>query len=299
MQAFRLSYRQWFWTLVVVGFVWAFAGGKVGEKGKEFMVGVQGYLYSPIGTLMVPGSFLAEKMEGGLVFVGQRLWAVRTDNRSVEELSARVKRLESELTVANQTVKDLQRRLAEVDTRTYPGIGRGDRLAANITARNPGDGTNLVYIDKGRSDGIRGGAVLMPVISNSCIVGRIAELNSKTASVRLLTDPRSAVQAKIVKQSNQSVVVEKCLVEGRGSGQLICKSVEKASNRTQAGEVWVEVGDLVVLADAEWPGQLRNFIVGVVAEAPRAGDNPYRYDIRIKPSVNVTTLQSVDVLVKY
>jgi len=135
----------------------------------------------------------------------------------------------------------------------------------------------------------------MPVISNSCIVGRIAELNSKTASVRLLTDPGSAVQAKIVKRNNQSVVVEKCLVEGRGSGQLICKSVEKASIR----EPGIDVGDLVELADAEWPGQLRNFIVGVVAEKPRAGDNPYRYDIRIKPSVNVTTLQSVDVLVKY
>ena len=264
------------------------------------MLTLQKYTYGPISMLVVPGSWIVTKVESGLTFVGQRLWAVRTDNRSVEELSNRVKQLEDTLAVSQQTEKELRERLKVLDPRTHPGILIGDRLAANITGRNPGVGTNLINIDKGGNDGVRGLPELMPVIANSCIVGRVSVAYPMTASVLLLTDTHSAVRAKIVKRADRSVVVETCLVEGAGNGQLICKSVEKSAIKAQvSGGGGVDVGDLVELVDSEWPVQLRNFMIGVVAERPRSGDNPYRYSIWIKPSVNVTELQSVDVLVRW
>jgi len=301
----KLTPRQWFWTLLCVAFLWSFLGFKTAprtdsngpeqNKPRSFMQTLQLQIKKPINTIITPGQWLAAWVERGFVATIGSFTSVRLHSQSVEALSERIRQLDEEREVALQTILDLRNQLAQYDATASLGIKPRDLLPANIKGYGPGPNANTVDIDKGTNNGIPGGIPkLVPVISSFRIVGRIDEPMPLTASVRLLSHPKSGIRAKIIHRSDRSIIAEGCFVQGNGDGTLICNSIEKAKV-----SIPIEKGDLVVLQDTEWPRPLQNFIIGEVTEPNAPSDSPLRYSIKIKPSINITTLQSVDVLIRH
>jgi cell shape-determining protein MreC len=283
--------RQWFWSLTFVAFLWAYIGTRTaaapGSGSISVMQGTQNVLGWPMDTVLTPGSFVASSVERMFVWIAQRALSSHEQTRSNEALEQEVKRLGDVLETSQQTIAELRTRLEQIDHTSRFGIAFGDLFPANIKGFSPGAGSSLITIDKGR-DHLRAG---MAVISDVYIVGRVVDAGPATATVRLLTDPRSRVRARILHDG--APVVDECLLEGMGNGQIMCNTVAKTEISTR-----IEKGDRVELFDNDWPVQLRHFIIGTIADTPRGGDNPYRYNLRIVPSVNVNALHSVDILIR-
>ncbi len=111
-----------------------------------------------------------------------------------------------ELTYLNNSLNEAKaenerlRRLLEV-SRMIPY----DKVVAEVIARSPDNWYSNIVINKGYDDGIRKD---MAVITHAGLVGKISEVTKRTATVLLLTDPRSAVGG--LNQRTRDIV----LVEG-------------------------------------------------------------------------------------
>jgi len=134
-------------------------------------------------------------------------------------------------------------------------------------------------INRGKDDGLAKGQF---VLGNYSIIGTISELDSRTARVQLLTDPRSQMMVKIGELDFQ------CVMQGNGDGladiALIPKNYE------------IENGDIIYVQKK--PGFLDiPMIVGIVAQRKTDDNNPLLWEIRVKPACDIQRLNSVTVIV--
>lgn len=83
-------------------------------------------------------------------------------------------------------------------------------VLAHVIGRNPSYWNSAIVIDKGSLDGIKQG---YPVINESGVIGKIAEVGLKTSKVILLSDPEFSVAA-LAQESR-----EHGLISGSLSGQ--------------------------------------------------------------------------------
>ena len=138
-----------------------------------------------------------------------------------------------------------------------------ESVAARVYAPDPGNYGVAVYIDKGRSDGIRSN---MPVVSPEGLVGKTLRVTAHDTSVLLLPDPEAGAGARV------EDVRDFGTVEGNGSGHpLSMRFVGKNSD--------VEVGDEVLTSgtDGIFPP---NIPIGeVVAAKTVGGDTTKTIDI--------------------
>jgi len=86
--------------------------------------------------------------------------------------------------------------LAGFDPAYKPVTGR-------IIARSPSVINATVGVDVGSGDGVE---VDDPVVSGDGLVGRVTEVTSTSAQVQLITDPRTAVSARVVPDGPQGIV---------------------------------------------------------------------------------------------
>jgi rod shape-determining protein MreC len=68
-------------------------------------------------------------------------------------------------------------------------------LAANVIAQDPSGQKRMVAIDRGQSDGLDEGMVVMS--GSGSLIGTVAAVYDKYSWVRLITDPDSAVNAQV------------------------------------------------------------------------------------------------------
>lgn len=113
--------------------------------------------------------------------------------RENEELRAEVERLQAEL--ASRENND--QRIAELEDALGVKLNRPDDklLAANVVAQDPSGQKRLIAIDRGSSDGIEEGMVILS--RSGSLVGTVATAYKDYAWVRLITDPDSAVNAQV------------------------------------------------------------------------------------------------------
>jgi rod shape-determining protein MreC len=120
----------------------------------------------------------------------------------IDELEARVNELEAENVVLREHETDLQLLSGLLDyARTQPDHRY---IAANVIGRDPSAFLSYIIIDLGSDDGL---ARSMPVVTNQGLVGAIVELNCCAAKVRLVTDPDSAVNARLQTSRDEGVAV--------------------------------------------------------------------------------------------
>ena len=89
-----------------------------------------------------------------------------------------------------------------------PWVGSLGTLVAQVTTDSPTNFAATVTISKGKDEGVMDG---MPVVADGGLVGRVIAVSSNTATVRLLSDTGSVVEATF---ANGSTSV---LISGEGS----------------------------------------------------------------------------------
>lgn len=120
----------------------------------------------------------------------------------VAELEARVIELEGENVVLREHETDLRLLAGLLDyARTQPD---NRYAAANVIGRDPSAFLSYIIIDLGSDAGL---ARDMPVVTNQGLVGVVVELNCCAAKVRLVTDPDSAVNARLQTSRDEGVAV--------------------------------------------------------------------------------------------
>lgn len=150
-------------------------------------------------------------------------------------------------------------------------------LADVITAS--GSSHNRLIINRGENDGLAKGQF---VLGDYSIIGTISDVDSRTAQVKLFTDPTSRIAVKI-----EGLNIDR-VMQGNGNNS--------AKVRHLAAKHKVKVG--VVVYAGKNPGFLDvPMIIGTVAECKRGDENPLLWDIIVKPACDIERLNTVNVII--
>jgi rod shape-determining protein MreC len=201
---------------------------------------------------------------------------LRTENRRLQEENnrlitenIRLKEFEAE----NATLRDLLK-----FTRNNPNY---TTLAADVIGRDPSPYLNTIIINVGENRGLKPG---MPVITGgSALVGRVIQVNPRTAQVQLLEDVSSAVNAMI--QSSRATG----LVRGQPDGTLVMEFILL--------EEKVQPGDIVLTSGLG--GDLpRAMVVGQVASVTRRDIDLFQ-SAALRSAVDLSRLEVVLVITNF
>jgi rod shape-determining protein MreC len=140
------------------------------------------------------------------------------------------------------------------------------------------DGTRSeLTINRGKEDGV---AKDQFVLADNSIIGRISAVSSRTAQVRLFTDPASKIPVTIAKLNIKRVMQG----SGGGTARILNLQIE------------VKKGDEVLAL--KQPGFLDvPMIIGRVTECKRDEQNPMVWDVTVEPVCDIKELKSVAVIV--
>ena len=151
-------------------------------------------------------------------------------------------------------------------------------LADIITSTIDGLHSELI-VNRGEKDGLTVGQF---VLANESIIGTICKADTRTARVRLITDPASQIAVKIEGLNKDRIL------QGTGDNSAKVKLLPTKYR--------VEV-DEVVYAQKK-PGFLSTpVIIGTVAQCESNKDNPLLWDITVKPACEIENLTEVSVIV--
>lgn len=134
------------------------------------------------------------------------LQSLRERNADLEEALAQ---FQAELVELREIASDYQRLAELLDYTTT--VSNQEFLAADVINVDTSGFLRTITINRGTRDGV---AIGMPVVTRQGLVGRILEVSANAARVLLVTDPSSAVSARL-----QTTRVEGSVV-GQLSGNL-------------------------------------------------------------------------------
>ena len=178
-----------------------------------------------------------------------------------------------------------QHRLLELELERLSGLLKvrevqapGAVMSAPVTQVSPSSLIRRVMLGRGQRDGVKKN---MPVTTPDGLVGVVTNLSARSAEVRAVTDPESAVGVTVRGRGGQGVAV------GVPGGLV---RVENFSEETA-----VELGDVVETSSR---GGLfpRGLTLGTVIEIPPRDPNELRVAFVVKPAVDATMLQDVALL---
>jgi len=136
-----------------------------------------------------------------------------------------------------------------------------------------------LIINRGENDGLANGQF---VLGNYSIIGTISDVDSRTAQVRLVTDPTAKTAIKIVELNVTTIM--------QGNGNNSAK-VQLLSRKHK-----IKIGN-VVFAQKK-PGFLGTpMIIGTVTQYKTDDENPLLWDITVKPACDIERLNNVAVIV--
>jgi rod shape-determining protein MreC len=134
-------------------------------------------------------------------------------------------------------------------------------------------------INRGAEDGLAKGQF---VLADNSIIGIISDTSSRTARVKLLTDPASKIAIKIGKLNVERIMQG----SGNNSARIQLVPIEHK----------VKTGDIIYTSKKT--GSLdAPMIIGKVAQCKRDDQNPSLWDITVKPACDIERLTSVAVII--
>ena len=205
-----------------------------------------------------------------------------------EDLHAENAELRAELTDAQEALGENEqlRGLHELDK----GLGRDPELAgyepvtARVIARSPTLWFSSVQIDRGTSSGVE---VNDAVVSPDGLVGRVGETTRGAAQVELITDPRSAVTAKVV-PSGPSGVLEPQV----GDPEDLMLDFVEQDEEVVEGETLVTAGWSTGKISSAYPPGIE---IGRVAETELGEDEGF-LRVHVEPFTDLRELEYLQVL---
>jgi rod shape-determining protein MreC len=152
-------------------------------------------------------------------------------------------------------------------------------IVARVISRPADNWSSMLIIDKGKTNGIRVGFV---VINYLGLLGRVVEANQDTSTVMLINDANSGVSSIIQRNRQEG------LVTGTLSSSLIMKYLPLDAD--------VQVGDAVITSGLteNYP---KGILVGSVAKVGKEFSGLSRYAV-IKPAVDLSNIEEVLIVIK-
>lgn len=200
-------------------------------------------------------------------------------NRLTDEnqtLREETERLTVEVTRLQESERELHELQVFIDVR---GVQTDETfVAANVFAREPSNAQELIAIDRGREDGVEENMAVLTL--QGSLVGFVTRVLDDFAWVTLITDPESAVSARIQESRVEGVVA------GSTNGTLTMEFVERTAD--------VKEGDLVLTSGVGGnhpPGE----IIGTVVEVDQAAQELFQA-VTVEPLADLAHLESVVVL---
>ena len=194
----------------------------------------------------------------------------QVDTLTIDNL--RVQELEGE----NERMRELLR-----FRQLNPGYDfRGGQVIARVISEGPSNYLRTITIDLGSQQGIARG---MPVVTERGLVGRIDKVGPDSATVLLITDATSAVDAQI--QRNRVVGV----VQGVAGGRPVMDYI------TQDAEL--SVGDLIITSGLGG-GFPKGLVIGQVESVLHRDYEMYQ-QATVRPTVNFDRLEIVLVITNF
>lgn len=152
-------------------------------------------------------------------------------------------------------------------------------VLADIITAFTGISRSEFVINRGKNDGL---AKEQFVLGNDSIIGTVSDLDSHTARVQLLTDPRSMTTVKIGELDFE------CIMRGNGDDSAGIQLIPKRYK--------IENGDIIYAQKK--PGFLDvPMIAGIVIQCETDDDNPLLWEIKVKPACDIQRLKSVTVII--
>ena len=179
-------------------------------------------------------------------------------------------------------VSDLEEaRLENVRLRklvAFVGANKGRSLGARVIGRPTNSWEGVITIDRGTADGVKQG---MPVVGPQGLLGQTIDVTSRSAKVRLITDPRSGVAAMV--QSTRAEGIVRGSIEGDLSLDFVSR------------ETTVRAGDVVISSGmgGVYP---KGLIIGEITTVKSSPAGLYQ-EIVLAPAGSLSGLEEVVVLI--
>lgn len=201
---------------------------------------------------------------------------LRQDNR---DLRAQNERLQTQVTqLQEQQTQQAQTAALQQAAQMFPNA---DFVNASVIARGPDNIHDTVELDKGSSNGIQAGMVV--VGKGGALVGTVDKAFGGNCWVRLITDPDSDVNA-VVQESRVPGIVSGALQHG------LQVQFVKQDQDVQAGDTVITSG-----LGGNYP---KDLLIGRISKVS-GGSNDLFKTISVDPAVRPDTLEGVLVMTSF
>jgi len=235
--------------------------------------------------------FAFRPIQGAIDTIGQDLSSITAAIGEIDQL-----RLDNEaLRVDNERIRAANRQAEELrrENELLTGLLQlrngfeYETVAATVIARESSEVQRRIILDRGTSDGIEIGDVV--IASGGALVGRVVEAGSTSATVQLLSDSASTVIGLLRSSAATGEV------RGRLPGSLLMENIDSA--------VTVGLGEEVVTAGIELAGGIRSpypkgLVIGRVIDVRRDA-NEIVQTAFLEPATALDRLEYVLVILDY
>ncbi len=194
--------------------------------------------------------------------------------------SERYNRLHNHLANVTEWLKQERQKVEKLSGLRDRPVWKGvDFVLADVIAASVNESRCELIINRGQKDGL---AKNQFVLANESIVGTISKVDTRTAQVRLTTDPASKIAVKIAKLNMDRIM------QGKGNSST---KIQLVSTKYK-----IKIGDIVYAQKR--PGYLGTpVIAGTVAQCKSNDKNPLLWDITVKPACDIESLRDVAIIV--
>jgi rod shape-determining protein MreC len=235
--------------------------------------------------------FAFRPLEAALDGVGRDISSILTAIAEIDQL-----RLENEaLRAENERIRTENRQAEELrrENELLTGLLQlrngfeYETVAATVIARESSEVQRRVVLDRGTSDGIEVGDVV--IAGGGALVGRVVEAGSTFSTVQLISDPASTVIGQLLGTAATGEIT------GQLPGSLIMDNIDSA--------VPVGLGEEVVTAGIELAGGIRSpypkgLVIGRVFDV-RRDVNEIVQTAFLEPAATLDRLEYVLVILDY
>lgn len=239
------------------------------------------------GPLRFIGNYTVIPMQKGISFIGRWTSDLSDDFKTLDELKAENKALQTKLdnmTIDNSRLRQEQYELERLQElfKLDQNYSDYEKIGAHVIANNGTNWFSSFTIDKGSNDGIKKD---MNVLAGSGLAGIVTEVGPNYAKVRSIIDDESSVSGLVLSTSDL------CMVRGdlklMNDGRIRFEKLPNNKNE-------IDVGEQIVTSHIS-SKFLQGIFIGYVSEINVDSNNLTRSGY-ITPAVDFSNLQEVLVI---
>ena len=195
-------------------------------------------------------------------------------NEENKRLKADLDQALSDIAKLSEAKKENQSLRADLGFKENSGF---DTLSAKVIFFDPTNIRETITINAGSDDGVKEGSV---VISQGYLVGKTVFVGPKSAKIRLITDPESAIPATVER------IAVAGIVKGRIGSGMVLDQIPQSEK--------IENGSLV-LTSGIGGGYPKGLIIGQIDDIQKISGSIFQ-KIELKPMINFDRLERVLVI---